>query len=182
MAQPGSTSGGGRIAHEWLHMKASAKIAFDPEAPTTGDFRLDGSWNSEGTRPEFRDPLSELYWFVDMLVSKRRRSPETPPWEFAKRIASSRFTRAFPNAVSPDRSNHGRWTGTITLESGTTHLPWWLVSGSTASESAVILAGYQSLENLYPLLEMEANSRPELDIHPEAAQELFSMLGVEVPA
>ena len=163
-------------------MKAPGKTAFDAEAPTTGDYRLDGCWNPEGIRPSYHDPLSELYWFVDMLVSKRRRSPETPPWEFAKRIASSRFTHAFPNAVSRNRANHGRWTGTITLESGTTHLPWWLVCGSTATESAVILAGYQSLENLYPLLEREANSRPELDIDPEAAQELFSMLGAEVPA
>lgn len=92
-----------------------------------GDFWPDGSWNHQGTRPEDQNPLRHLYWFIDSLCTKRRRSPETYPARFAEHILGSRFKTAFPNAAS------GQWHRATN---------WLQAQGLTSAEQTVLRAGH----------------------------------------
>lgn len=95
-----------------------------------GDFRPDGSWNPDADRPEDRNPIRHLYWFVDMMVTKRRRSPEVYPARFAERIMESRFKAAFPNAAA------GLWH-----QRNGANVNWLDAACLTSAEQAVLRAG-----------------------------------------
>ncbi len=136
-----------------------AQPAFDPNVPTPGDFRPDGSWNADGIIPVVRDPNRSLYWFIDMLVTKRRRSPETPPWEYAKRIAASPYKDAFPSAMSTDYNDLKRWTATTSGRS----LAWFEAGAQNSAEITVVLGGYSSnLKLAHELIERETAVRSDL--------------------
>lgn len=65
------------------------------ESLPLGDFRLDGSFNPRAPRPPKGDCL---FWFIDSLVTKRRREPEVSPRDFAMCLARTQWTKAFPGA------------------------------------------------------------------------------------
>ncbi len=145
----------------------------DPDAPTPGDFFADGSWSTHRDHDQSHDRLNSLYWFVDMLVTARRRTPAKPPWEYALRIQRSRFRAAFPAAVSTDLG--ARWTSTIPFKGQSVALPWWGVSVCTSAETAVLLAGFRpdQSQQLLALLKAEADARSDLHC---SHQDLLSAL------
>ena len=108
----------------------TSRERFSPDGSyELGDFRLDGSWDPESSRPEDRNAIRHLYWFIDMLCTKRRRDHETVPARFAERIMASSFGAAFPNAST------GAW-----------HITghWIEARCSTSSEVAIRQAGYSA--------------------------------------
>lgn len=142
-----------------------------------GDYSADGSWRPDVPTPHRMSHETSLYWFVNMLVTKRRQDPTCPPWRFAQRIAQSRHTKAFPTAVST--ANLRRWTaeGHIARhgsDKASAPLTWWLVGGQTSAEQAVICGGYPPGDSrTQELFEAEAHSRPDLDRDSKAVLELL---------
>lgn len=135
---------------------------FDPTAATQGDFRPDGSWNPYGS-PGEKDPERSLYWFVDMLVTKRRRDPVCAPYQFASRIARSPWARAFPSAVDTDPKNHSRWTAEV----GKSPIPFYAAAAITTAEITVKNAGHGGdTEQIMALHRREMTGRT--DIQPDA--------------
>lgn len=137
---------------------------FDPNAPTLGDFWPDGSWNPEGIRPE-KNPARHLYWFVDMLVTKRKQDPACAPYRFASRINSSPFSRAFLNAIDTSPTNRVRWTAEVPGKEGLVPIPFILVGTGSAAETAVKYAGHgASMEQIVAIHEREVLGRPDLNV------------------
>ena len=138
---------------------------------TQGDFYPNGAFTEHGTRPLRHDPLTELYWFVDMLCTKRQRSPEAAPWEYARRISASRFGMAFPNAM--DTVGAARWTATIDGRPAA----WWQVAISTAAEAAVLLGGKSNEAEAIAWLFAEEGRRADVPQGVPSEEQIRAMLG-----
>lgn len=144
--------------------KADPDKPFDPDARTPGSFTLEGKWNPRGTPPENHDPTTSLYWFVDMLVTKRRAEPTVPPYVYASRIERSAFRHAFPMALA--HQGAGRWTGEVEGEDGArVPVPWCAAQVETDAELAVKNAGFGAqADKLVRLYKAEIHARPDLRV------------------
>lgn len=144
-----------------------------------GTYFLDGQWNPEDDPPTLRDPSSSLYWFVDMLITKRRQDPGCPPWHFAQRINQSRFAVAFPTAVSIDTNNRSRWTAMIHVGEYSFPIPFFAVATRTPAEEAVRVAGCGAEKDaLVRIAEAEIHARPDIPVDENLVREWLSGAGV----
>lgn len=101
-----------------------------PAAP--GAFRADGTWDFDAHPPE--DRKHTLHWFVDMLVTRRKRTPDAPPSLFVARIKASPYQHAFPNIE--------RWLALETQVRGINERTFWpFVQTSTSAEECVKRCG-----------------------------------------
>jgi hypothetical protein len=155
--------------------RRSSQQAQDEPLVPLGDYAADGSWIFDRPTPERTHPDLSLYWFVDMLVTKRRRDPGCEPWQFAQRIARSNFSAAFPSAVSIDTNDKSRWTATIKAGNHPPYaIPFFICSARTSAEAAVVHAGYGAEKDmLVQVAAAEVAARKDLPNDPDLIQILL---------